>query len=91
MKKIKKLMFQMKISLVVMPIRPKQTTLVNTSTATTNSVEQSCPTKNDKIFYHFTADSEYTEAVLFSRAGKANGKTKDDLMHKIVMIDQQYP
>lgn len=59
-------MFQMKISLEVMPITPQQTTLVNNLTATTKSVEQSYPTKNDKIFYRFTPDSEFTEADVLS-------------------------
>ena len=55
---------------------PQQTTTVNTSSATTNSVEQSYPTKNYKIIYRFTPESEYTEPVAISRAGKANEKNK---------------
>ena len=75
-------MFQMKIPLVVIQIL--------SHLLQCNSVEQSYPTKNHKILYHFTPKNEYTKAVFCSRAGRANGKTLDDLIYKIVIIDQQY-
>lgn len=77
---IKMSMFQMKIPLVAMSILHNfyNTTVMN------NCIQQKI------ILYHFTPESEYIEAVIFSRTGKANGKTMDDLILKIAMKDQQY-
>ena len=75
MKRIKMLMFKMKIPLVVIEQycyifhNTKKNTPVNTMSATTHSVEQSHPTKNYKILYHFTPDSGYTEVVFFLEQG----------------------
>ena len=75
MKIIKMLMFQIKISLVVMPIMPHlltpwQTTPRDISTSTTQTMFQQKIVKSVTVLHR----TENTHKLLFFLAGKANGK-----------------